>query len=240
MKLTIGHIYPDILNLYGDKGNIVSLSRRLKLRNIDFEIVIIEDKIDFANIDILILGGGSDRDTLIANNKLQKQKDELKNFVESDGTLLALCSGYHILGKEFKINEKAIDGLGIFDITTKQIKNRLIGNIILECECINNTVVGFENHNTITDIKDYTPFGIVKYGYGNSEEKTYEGLIYKNTIATNLHGPLLPKNPRLTDYILNNALNKKYGDVSLSPLDDTFENNAHDYIIKRFLKNSVN
>ena len=240
MKITIGHLYPDILNLYGDKGNIAALTRRLKLRNIQYEVVTINDKIDFENIDILILGGGSDRDTQIANSRLIKQKDELKNYVENDGVLLALCSGFHILGKEFEVDNVKEEGLCVFDIVSSQINKRLIGNIIIDCNLINSTVVGFENHNAVIKLNDYTPFGAVKYGFGNDETKTNEGIIYKNTIGTNLHGPLLPKNPVLTDYILKKALTKEYGDVSLLPLDDTFENNAHSYIINRFLKNSVN
>lgn len=238
MKITIGHIFPDLLNLYGDRGNITTLKRRLDLRGIETEVKTYapDDIIDFENLDIVILGGGSDRDIKIANKKLQAQKDALSSYIENDGCLLALCNGFHILGNEFEINKEKITGLGIFDIYTFENNKRLIGNIILDCECIKNTVVGFENHSGIVSINNYTPFGTVKYGYGNTETDKKEGLIYKNAIATNLHGPLLPKNPLLADFIIKNALTKKFGDVPLKELDDTLENNAHNYIINRFIK----
>jgi CobQ-like glutamine amidotransferase family enzyme len=238
MKITIGHIYPDLLNLYGDRGNITTLKRRLELRDIETEIktYATDDIIDFENLDIVILGGGSDRDIKIANEKLLDQKDAILSYVENNGCLLALCNGFNILGNEFEINNEKITGLGILDISTSQSNKRLIGNIIIDCKCINHTVVGFENHSSITFINNYNPLGIVKYGYGNNETDKKEGIIYKNTIATNLHGPLLPKNPLLADFIIKNALTKKYGNVSLKELDDTLENKAHDYIINRFIK----
>ncbi len=238
MKIIIGHIYPDLLNLYGDRGNICTLKRRLKLRGVETEVKTYgtDDIIDFENLDIVILGGGSDRDIKIANEKLLSQKDKLLSYVENNGCLLALCNGFHILGNEFETNGKKIQGLGIFNISTAECSKRLIGNIIIDCECINHTVVGFENHSGITSINNYKALGKVKFGYGSNETDKKEGIIYKNTIATNLHGPLLPKNPLLADFIIKNALTKKYGAVHLDELDDTLENNAHNYIVNRFLK----
>lgn len=237
MEINIGHLYPDMLNLYSDGGNICALERRLKLRGIDAHIknYKIDDEIDFENLDIVLLGGGSDREQNIVAKKMYEFKNDVKSYVENDGVLLALCSGYELLGNYIKINDEKINGIGILDIHTEYDKNRLIGNIILESKTLGTTIVGFENHAGRIYAGNYTPLGVVKCGYGNNEIDKKEGVIYKNVVASYVHGPLLPKNPVLTDYILKNAITKKYGDVKLPPLDDTLETNAHNYILNRFL-----
>lgn len=240
-KIKIMHLYPDLLNLYGDRGNIECLKRRLLWRGIDAEVVshtCDDNDFDISDIDIVFLGGGSDREQKIVCSRLLEHKDELKNFVENDGSLVAVCGGYQLLGKYYKLHDETIEGLDILDIYTEQGKNRLIGNIILKSDFLDDMVVGFENHGGRTYIGSHTPLGKVVYGYGNDENSGAEGVVYKNVVATYLHGPLLPKNPKLCDYILTNALKRKYRDFDkLTELDDSLENMANKYIVDRFTKN---
>lgn len=236
MEISIAHLYPDLLNLYGDRGNIITLKRRLESRGISAKITEYElnGKIDFLNTDIIFIGGGSDREQLLVCKRLCEMKNDIRSYAEDGGSILAVCGGYQLLGNYYKMNDEKIEGIGLLDIYTEQGKGRLIGNIVLESELTGSTVVGFENHGGRTYIGNHTPLGKVVYGHGNIDDKGYEGVVYKNVIATYLHGPLLPKNPKLADYILKCALDKKYGKSELCGLDDTEENMAHDYIVKRF------
>ena len=237
MKLTIGHLYPDLLNLYGDRGNIQCFRKRLEWRNIEAEVIpfVSGDKIDFSKLDIVLLGGGSDREQEIVCEYLKEIKDDFKEYVENDGVVLAVCGGYQLLGKYYKTDKKTIEGLGILDIYTEWAPERLIRNIILNSPLFETPVVGFENHGGRTHIGNHTPFGKVFYGLGNDGKSGYEGVVYKNVIATYLHGPLLPKNPHVCDYLLERALKRKYGeDVTLAPLPDKLEQRANHYIVKRY------
>ncbi len=239
MEITISHLYPDLLNLYGDKGNITTLKRRLESRHITAHVKEYElgNEIDFENTDIIFIGGGSDREQQLVCERLCEFKDKLISYAENDGVIVAVCGGYQLLGKYYKLNNETINGIGLLDIYTEQGKNRLIGNIVLESELTGGTIVGFENHGGRTYIGNHQPLGNVLHGYGNNEKDLCEGVIYKNVIATYLHGPLLPKNPKLADYILNCAIKRKYPDANdLSPIDDTYEDLAHNYILNRFCK----
>lgn len=241
MELTIGHLYPDLLNLYGDKGNIISIVRRCQWREINVQVksYSIDDTVDFSDIDIMLLGGGSDREQLLVARKLQSIKQDVSNFVENNGTVLAVCGGYQLMGEYYQLGDEKIQGLDIIDVYTVQKKDRLISNVILKTPF--GKVVGFENHGGRTYIKEDSkqtePFGRVLFGNGNNASDGFEGALYKNVIATYLHGPLLPKNPRITDEIIKRALLKKYGkETKLSKLDDTEETTARHAITKRFLK----
>lgn len=237
MKLTIGHLYPDLLNLYGDRGNIQCFRKRLEWRGIEAEVipVLSGDKIDFSCLDIVLLGGGSDREQELVCGYLKDIRDDFKQYVEEDGVVLAVCGGYQLLGKYYKTPTKTIEGLSILDITTEWEPERLVKNIILNSPLFDMPVVGFENHGGRTYIGDYTPFGKVFFGYGNTGKSGYEGVVYKNVIATYLHGPLLPKNPQVCDYLLERALKRKYGDgVELEPLADELERSANSYIAERY------
>lgn len=236
MEINIALLYPDLLNLYGDKGNIIALKRRLEARGILVKVTqySIDDDIDFLNTDIIYIGGGSDREQLLVCKNLCKIKEEIKAYVEDGGSMLAVCSGFQLLGNYYETEKEKIEATGILDIYTTYSKERLIGDIILQSPYINSTIVGFENHSGRTHIENYTPLGSVTYGYGNTGSKNYEGVIYKNVIATYIHGPLLPKNPILADKILLNALNKKYGITELEKIDDDFEIEAHNYILEKY------
>lgn len=237
MKLTIGHLYPDLLNLYGDRGNIQCFRKRLEWRGIEAEVIpfLSGDTIDFSKLDIVLLGGGSDREQELVCGQLQNIRRNFKDYVENNGVVLAVCGGYQLLGKYYKTDKKNIEGLSILDITTEWEPERLIRNIVLNSPLFDTPVVGFENHGGRTYIGSHTPFGKVFYGLGNTGKSGYEGVVYKNVIGTYLHGPLLPKNPHVCDYLLEKALIRKYGeDIILEPLTDKLEHLANGYIVDRY------
>ena len=237
MKPTIGHLYPDLLNLYGDRRNIQCFRKRLEWRGIEAEVIpfLSGDAIDFSKLDIILLGGGSDREQELVCGQLQNIKQDFKDYVENDGVVLAVCGGYQLLGKYYKTDKKNIEGLSILDITTEWEPERLIRNIVLNSPLFDTPVVGFENHGGRTHIGKHTPFGKVFYGLGNTGKSGYEGVVYKNVIGTYLHGPLLPKNPHVCDYLLAKALKRKYGeDLTLDPLTDKLEHLANSYIVDRY------
>ncbi len=240
MEIKILHLYPDLLNLYGDRGNIECMRRRLEWRGIDVCVsahTCSDTDLDLSDADIVFLGGGSDREQKIVCGRLLKHKEALKEYVENDGALVAVCGGYQLLGHYYKLAGETIKGLDILDIYTEQGNGRLIGNIVLEADFIPGKIVGFENHGGRTYIGSHKPLGSVMYGYGNHDGAGSEGVVYKNVLATYLHGPLLPKNPRLCDYILTNAVKRKNPDFAgLAPLDDSLEETANRYIVNRFKK----
>ena len=240
-EINIIHLYPDLLNLYGDKGNIACMQKRLEWRGIKANVLQCTNKdsnIDLKSADIIFVGGGSDREQEIVCNKLLEKKDEIKEYVDDNGVLVAVCGGYQLLGKYYQTSNTKIKGLGILDIYTDAGETRLISNVVLECDKFSQPIVGFENHAGRTYIGDCTPLGKVKFGNGNTGGSGYEGVLYKNVIATYLHGPLLPKNPQLCDYILTCALKRKYPEFqSLSPLDDKLENTANEYVVNKFTRN---
>lgn len=236
MNLKIAHLYPELLNLYGDRGNIISLKKRAEWRGIDVEVkeYKLADEIDFENIDILFIGGGSDREQLLVCQRLKEIKKDFKNYVENNGVVTAICGGYQLLGKYYKMKEETVEGLEILDIYTESGEGRLIGNVVIETEFLDRPIVGFENHGGRTYIENHNPLGKVVYGNGNNDNDKAEGVLYKNVIGTYLHGPLFPKNPHLCDYIIKKALQNKYGEVELEELDDSVEFAANDYIVNRF------
>lgn len=236
MKLNIAHLYPDLLNLYGDRGNIAALKQRSLWRGISAEVTeyTLAQEIDFDNADIIFIGGGSDREQKLVCGRLLEMKDKIIDFAQNNGSIIAVCGGYQLLGRYYKLGDETIEGLGLLDIITERGEKRLIGNVVIKTDFLDRPVVGFENHGGRTEINGCSPLGKVLYGHGNNGTDGTEGVIYKNVIATYLHGPLLPKNPHLCDYIIKNALTKKYGDVTLEPLDDKEEIAANDYIFNRF------
>ncbi len=239
MKITIGHLYPDLLNLYGDRGNIACMEKRCHWRGIGAETIEFNtgDTIDFSKLDIVLLGGGSDREQAIVCRNLLEIQSRFKEYVEDGGVVIAVCGGYQLLGKYYKTMDAMIEGLDLVDIYTEQGEGRLIDNIVLQSELAEMPVVGFENHGGRTYLNGNRPFGKILYGAGNDGESGYEGVIYKNVIGTYLHGPLLPKNPQICDHLLTKALERKYGEeITLSPLDDSQEKEANAYIYHRFVK----
>lgn len=238
MKITIGHLYPDLLNLYGDRGNIQCMKKRCEWRGIEAEVkeFQITDTIDFSGLDIVLLGGGSDREQMLVCETLKKIQNECKEYVEDHGVMLAICGGYQLIGQYYDTGKGKIEGLSLVDIHTEHEEERLISNIITENEMFGAPIVGFENHGGRTYIGENRPLGKVLFGFGNNGKTGEEGILYKNVVGTYLHGPLLPKNPHICDYLLKNALERRYGVTELEPLDDTQELAANRYIVERFMK----
>ena len=239
MKITIGHLYPDLLNLYGDRGNIQCLMKRCQWRGIEAETIPFEldDEIDFSKLDIVLLGGGSDREQMLVCEKLKEIQKDFKAYVENDGVVIAICGGYQLLGNYYKTEQGTMKGLELVDLYTEQGEGRLIDNIVLQSDLFDMPIVGFENHGGRTFIKDNKPLGKVLYGAGNDGKSGSEGVVYKNVIGTYLHGPLLRKNPQLADWLISHALEQKYGKkIELAPLDDSQEKEANEYVYHRFVR----
>lgn len=239
MKLTLAHLYPDQMNLYGDFGNIRTLERRSRWRGIEFEIrnAGLGDVVDWSKTDIVFLGGGQDRGQSLIARDLLRHKAELA-AAAADGLVgLLVCGGYQLFGRYFQTAAgERIEGLGILPAHTVAGRGRLIGNLVgeLTLSLEPTTVVGFENHSGETFLDpDTTPLARVTRGYGNDRESGQEGLIYHNLFGTYCHGSLLPKNPHLADELLRRALIRRFGTAGLAPLDDSVELRAHRDAITR-------
>ncbi len=235
MELNICHLYPELLNMYGDVGNIMILKYRARMRGITVNIHAhgIGDKPDRNNMDIVFLGGGQDFEMGIAAQDIKSSKTQIiKEYIEDGGVFLAVCGGYQMLGEYYETpNKEKIEGLSILPLHTIGGEKRLTGNVLVEID--GDLCAGFENHagRTYTSLP---PLGKVLHGFGNNGEDKTEGARYKNTFCTYLHGPFLSKNPRMADLLLKTALDRKYGDVTLQPLDDIFENAALESVVNRF------
>ncbi|EJP6472705.1 type 1 glutamine amidotransferase [Clostridium botulinum] len=238
MKLNICHLYPDLLNVYGDIGNILVLKYRAQQRGIKINVsnVSIKDSFPIDKYDIALFGGGQDYEqAIVSKDMVETKKDDLTEYIEKGKVLLAICGGYQLLGKYYTTPEgEKLDGLNILDIYTEGGDTRFIGNTVIKNEEFNETYVGFENHSGRTYIGDLKPLGKVITGYGNNGEDKQEGCIYKNTFGTYFHGSLLSKNPELADRLLSIALKNKYGeDINLELLDDNLEIKAKEFIVTR-------
>ena len=237
MELNICHLYPDLLNVYGDLGNILILKYRTEKRGIKVNIhnISMGDIFDKDKYDIVFFGGGQDYEQSIVAQDLKKNKQSsIKEYIESGKVFLSICGGYQLLGKYYTTPEgEKLEGLNILDIYTEGGKKRFIGNTIIKNEKFNETYVGFENHSGRTYIGSLNPLGKVIEGYGNNGEDGYEGCVYKNTYCTYFHGSLLSKNPELADRLIEAALSNKYGSTELTPLEDDYEKKAKEFIIKR-------
>lgn len=237
MELNLCHMYPDLLNVYGDIGNILILKYRAEHRGIKTNIfnVSINEKFDPDLYDIVFFGGGQDYEQSIVSSDLKKnKKNALIHYIESNKVFLSICGGYQLLGKYYVTPKgEEIEGLNALDIYTKSGEKRFIGNTVIYNKEFNETYVGFENHSGKTYIGSLKPLGKVIVGFGNNGEDGLEGCIYKNTFCTYFHGSLLSKNPELADRLLSLALENKYGEFLLPPLDDTFELKAKEFIIRR-------
>lgn len=245
--LVIAHLFPDLLNLYGDSGNVKALAQRLRRRGVAVEVKRVHhgESVDLNGVDLAFLGGGPDREQRLASDDLMRMRDDLRAFVEDDGVLLAICGGYQILGHEWLLGDEVVKGLGIVDMTTERAEggsgNRLIGDVALRVEGIDRPVVGYENHAGRTHLgAGVQAFGDVasSTGNGNNDQDKKDGVRYRNVVGTYLHGPLLPKNPQVADDLLDRALQRRAArtgnsPVQLAALDNAVENAANDYMAKR-------
>ncbi len=238
MKIIIGYLYGDLMNIYGDTGNIIALKRRAEWRDIEVEVknISVGNKLKKGDADIFFFGGGQDQQQELVAKDLTLSKGKIiKQEVERGVPLLAICGGYQLLGQYYKPHKgHKLPGIGLFPAYTVASHDRMIGNIVINSQF--GKLVGFENHSGKTYLrKEAKPLGRVISGYGNNgEEDKTEGCIYKNAIGCYMHGSLLPKNPALADWLLQKALEVKYGkEIELKPLDDSLENKAHQSAGKR-------
>lgn len=244
-SLTIGWMYPDLMSIYGDRGNIICLKKRCEWRNIAIEvknITLDSPNLDLEKCDILFMGGAQDRQQSIVAKDLKEKKRTLEELIDKGIPGLYICGGYQFLGKYYKeADGTVIEQLGILDVYTEhpgENTKRLIGNIAVDCSDFfgkKTIIVGFENHGGRTILgKEIKPFGKVVVGYGSNEKEGLEGAIYKNSIGSYLHGPILPKNPELSDWFIIKALEVKYKkQINLKELDDNLSYKARQAILKR-------
>ncbi|MCC8073094.1 MAG: glutamine amidotransferase [Clostridiales bacterium] len=240
MNIRIAHLYPDMLNLYGDRGNIIALTRRMNFRGIEVQTdaITMGKSFNAEDYDILFIGGGQDFEQDVLLDDLKKGKDiEISKAINNGIAMLAICGGYQMLGKYYKTYDgKKLEYMGALDFYTEGKEERMIGNYAFRTkEGIE--VVGFENHSGRTYLgSNVEPLGTVIKGYGNNGEDKTEGVRFKNTFGTYSHGPILPKNPQLADMIISKAIENKYGKCNLEPLDDELENKARKQVMKLYIK----
>lgn len=240
MIIRIAHLYPDMLNLYGDRGNIIALTERMKARAIDVctDSITMGKSFNADDYDILFIGGGQDFEQDVLLNDLKKGKDtEINRAIHNGTVMLAICGGYQMLGKYYKTYDgKMLDYMGALDFYTEGKEERMIGNYAFKTkEGIE--VVGFENHSGRTYLgKGVEPLGKMIKGYGNNGEDGTEGVRFKNTFGTYSHGPVLPKNPDFADLLISKALENKYGKSNLAKLDDSLEAKARAQVMKLYIK----
>ena len=262
-QLVIGHLYPDQMNIYGDRGNIVTLIQRCLWRGIDATVqpIGVGAEVDWGALDIVFFGGGQDSgQALIAADMVARHSAALKQAIDGGLVLLAICGGYQLLGHYFLTHTgEKLPGIGALDVHTVGSTRRMIGNVVVEAgglglEAGNSArnpidlktqnsklktqnsikLVGFENHSGQTFLgPNARPLGTVLVGNGNNGEDGTEGAVYQNTIGSYMHGSLLPKNPQLADELIRRAMQRRYGSSTLAALDDTLELQAQQVMIER-------
>ena len=236
--LRLAHLYPSLMNVYGDRGNIICLDRRCRLRDISLEVTQLEagEKLDPDAYDIVFMGGAQDREQrLVADDLVSNKGPALREAVEDGVVFLGVCGGYQLAGHSYRGGDgEELPGAGIFDLHTLHPgagAKRLIGNLVASWD--GGTLVGFENHGGRTYLGPGTePLARIVRGFGNDGESGYEGAHYKNAFGCYLHGPVLPKNPALADRLVSLALARRYGDGTLTPLADSLETQAHEAAIR--------
>jgi CobQ-like glutamine amidotransferase family enzyme len=243
VNVVVGHLYPDYLNIYADRGNIAVLARRAAWRGYTLEVrgLSVGDQIPRDGVDLFYIGGGQDREQALISLDLAAKGDDVRAAVDAGAALLAVCGGYQLLGR-FYLDQHGVEqpGVGLFPHETVAGTRRMIGDVLLECELDpgqRRTLAGFENHAGRTRLDSgATPLGRVVAGFGNDGESGYEGCRVGRAIGTYLHGPLLPRNPWLADWLLARALAHRLGASEapqLPPLADDLERSAHEVAAQR-------
>jgi CobQ-like glutamine amidotransferase family enzyme len=235
MKIVVGHLYPDYLNIYADRGNIAVLSRRAAWRGHELEVrgISVGDSLKPDVYDLLYVGGGQDREQALVAHDLMAKADGVRESVSAGAALLAVCGGYQLLGRSYRdLHGADLPGIGLFPFDTVAGDTRMIGDVLLECELepgLRRTLAGFENHAGRTRLDPGAqPLGRVVAGFGNDGESGWEGCRVGRALGTYLHGPLLPRNPWLADWLLAQALAHRHDETpELEPLADELEAEAH-------------
>jgi lipid II isoglutaminyl synthase (glutamine-hydrolysing) len=235
MVLKIGHLYPTLMSVAADRGNLFSIEKRCQWRGIGVEVeqIYVKQTPDFTRYDLILFHGGADREMELASRDIQAKAPSLREAAESDSVILSICAGYQLLGHYYKpFQGPDLKGVGLLDLYTEGGGTRYMTHMALECDFPETglrVMVGYENHSGRTYLgSDARPLGKVLVGWGNNGKDNQEGAIYKNVFGTYLHGPVLPKNPWFADLLIKRALARRYGEVELAPLDDSSENAAHD------------
>ena len=243
MKIKVCWMYHDIMDLYGDKGNMMVLKKRCEDRDIEFQLDTcgIGQDIDLSSYDLIFLGGGADKEQISLIPDLLSRKEAIKKAMDENTFILLICGGYQLFGQYYiAADGSKIEGLQFYDYYTDTGKegSRCIGNIVIEANLdeIHTKIVGFENHGGQT-MNVTKPLGKVLHGFGNSFDAGWEGFYDGKILGTYLHGPLLPKNPVVADFVIYKALKKnnptfKFAD--LKPIENDYENQAREVIFKRF------
>jgi lipid II isoglutaminyl synthase (glutamine-hydrolysing) len=235
VKIVVGHLYPDYLNIYADRGNMAVLARRAAWRGIDLSVepIGMEDHIAPGAHDLYYIGGGQDREQALVAHDLSGKGEALRRAVDEGAALLAVCGGYQLLGRFYRGRDgEELPGVGLFPHHTVAGERRMIGDVLLECELRagkRRTIAGFENHAGRTYLDEGAePLGRVIAGFGNDGESGYEGCRVDLALGTYLHGPLLPRNPWLADWLLSAALFRRTDEwLELEPVPDELEAEAH-------------
>lgn len=239
MKINIVHLYYDLLNIYGDRGNILILKKVLEESGINCNVkyLSIDEELYPENCDILFMGGGQDLEQVLVGKDLIKNKrDMLAEYIEGGGCGLYICGSFQLLGKRYiSADGKEIEGAGILDIYTEKGDSRFIGDIATKSDRLGATMVGFENHSGRTFINEYTPLGKVLVGMGNNGVDGTEGLIYKNTVCTYMHGCCLSKNPEITKFLITNAINNKYNTIPKLNFNNNWFQQAKNDVLKKLM-----
>jgi lipid II isoglutaminyl synthase (glutamine-hydrolysing) len=234
-ELRLLALYPEQMNIYADRGNLLFLQRRCEWRGIAFDYAASGpgEGFDPAEHDLIYIGGGQDRDqVLVADDMLRTKRDAIASAVDDEAALLAVCGGYQLLGQRYQLGEQSIPGLGVADLeTVRDPGPRLIGNVSIAVDLGEGprVLAGFENHGGRTHLGPAAePLGRVLHGHGNNGRDGYEGVKRRNLIGTYLHGPLLPKNAWLADHLIALAIERRTGTrPELEPLPDVLEAAAH-------------
>ena len=235
MTFTIGWLYPTKMNIYGDRGNVIALKQRATWHGLCARVVEINigDPIP-DDIDVFVFGGGQDEQQVAVSRDLQGAKGEaIKSAIENGAGMLAVCGGYQLLGHEYRPHATdPLPGIGLFDVVSVAGPERFIGNVVVESQW--GDLVGFENHSGLTHLGvGQQPMGKVKVGRGNNGSDGTEGAIYRNAIGCYLHGSLLPKNPAVTDWLIEQSLRRRDPTFTLAPLSDAMEQAARSTAIER-------
>lgn len=234
MDLRICHLYGDLMSIYGDRGNVLTLRRRAEWRDIDAAVETISagDRLDPDRYDLYFFGGGQDaQQDIVAEDLRGPNGTALKEAIAGGAAVLSVCGGYQLLGHFYRPFEgPELPGVGALDVHTVAGRRRFIGNVLATAE---QPLVGFENHSGCTFLgPQATPLATVVVGAGNNGEDRTEGAVQGKVIGTYLHGSLLPKNPWLADRVIAWALERRHGAVTLTPLDDTAEREARESAIE--------
>jgi lipid II isoglutaminyl synthase (glutamine-hydrolysing) len=233
LNIRVGHLYPEYLNIYADRGNIAVFQRRAALRGHELEVVGVSvgDALDPGAHDLLYVGGGQDREQALIAPDLVAKGPAIEAAVDAGAALLAVCGGYQLLGRGYRGHSgDPMPGIGLFPHETVAGDRRMIGDVLLQCDWAGETLAGFENHAGRTRLDPGAePLGRVVAGFGNDGESGDEGVRVGRAIGTYLHGPLLPRNPWLADWLLSQALAHATGGdpPELEPLPDRLEAEAH-------------